>query len=67
MKHTDEQQADESGLEELIDEQAVAWFTRLRADNVSRAEKSAFADWLQQSPTIKRPLMKSACFGMIPH
>ncbi len=50
MKHTDEQQADESGLEELIDEQAVAWFTRLRADNVSRAEKAAFADWLQQSP-----------------
>lgn len=50
MKHTDEQQADESGLEELIDEQAVAWFTRLRADNVSCAEKSAFADWLQQSP-----------------
>jgi len=50
MKHSDENQADESGLDELIDEEAVAWFTRLRADNVSREEKSAFADWLRQSP-----------------
>lgn len=51
MKQTKENPPSESSLEELIDEQAVAWFARLRADNVSREEKAAFADWLQQSPS----------------
>lgn len=32
-----------------IDEQAVAWFVRLRADNVSGKEKASFLRWLNQS------------------
>jgi len=51
MKQTKENPPSESTLEALIDEQAVAWFARLRADNVSREEKAVFADWLQQSPS----------------
>lgn len=50
MKQTNESQHSEAELEELIDEQAAAWFARLRASDVSRAEKAAFADWLRQAP-----------------
>ncbi len=38
----------ESGGEDLIDEQAAAWFARLRAENVTGEEKAAFARWLAQ-------------------
>lgn len=38
----------ESGDEDLIDEQAAAWFARLRAENVTGEEKAAFARWLAQ-------------------
>jgi transmembrane sensor len=38
----------ESGSEDLIDEQAAAWFARLRAENVTGEEKAAFARWLAQ-------------------
>lgn len=31
-----------------IDEQAAAWFIRLRADNVSGNDKAAFIQWLEQ-------------------
>ncbi|MDD5275180.1 MAG: FecR family protein [Methylovulum sp.] len=50
MKQTNESQPSQSELEELIDEQAVAWFARLRASDVSREEKATFADWLRQTP-----------------
>lgn len=32
-----------------IDEQAVTWFVRLRADNVSRQERASFIQWLEQA------------------
>lgn len=35
-----------SNPDDNIDEQAVAWFIRLRADNVSQEEKEAFMQWL---------------------
>jgi transmembrane sensor len=38
----------ESGGEDLIDEQAAAWFARLRAENATGEEKAAFARWLAQ-------------------
>lgn len=50
MKQTNENQPSVPELEEWIDEQAAAWFTRLRSENVSREEKAMFADWLTQSP-----------------
>ncbi|MGR9014326.1 MAG: FecR family protein [Gammaproteobacteria bacterium] len=34
-----------------IDEQAVAWFARLQADNVSEEEKTTFLRWLNQDDT----------------
>lgn len=39
----------ESDLNEDIDEQAVAWFIRLRADKVSRKDKILFNQWLEKS------------------
>lgn len=38
-----------SELNNDIDEQAVAWFIRLRADNVSSEEKALFLRWLNQA------------------
>jgi transmembrane sensor len=45
MKH-DNDFNEESGREDLVDEQAAAWFARLRAENVADEEKAAFARWL---------------------
>jgi transmembrane sensor len=39
----------ESELNNDIDEQAVAWFIRLRADNVTGEEKTSFLRWLNQA------------------
>lgn len=39
----------ESDPDNDIDEQAVAWFVRLRADNVSRHDEALFSQWLEQS------------------
>jgi transmembrane sensor len=49
MKPTNENQPSTTELEELIDEQAVTWFARLRSSNISHAEKAMFTDWLQQN------------------
>lgn len=49
MKQKNEKSSLESELNDDIDEQAVAWFTRLRADNVSSEEKTAFLRWLNQA------------------
>lgn len=49
MKQNSETNRLESGLDNDIDEQAVAWFVRLRADNVSSEEKSSFLRWLNQA------------------
>lgn len=38
-----------SELNNDIDEQAVAWFIRLRADNVTGEEKTSFFRWLNQA------------------
>ncbi len=38
----------ESDLNDNIDEQAVAWFIRLRADNVSNEDRKSFDQWLEQ-------------------
>lgn len=54
MKQTNEQQPDPAELEEAIDEQAAAWFARLRAPTLSPAEKAAFAAWRRQSPAHQR-------------
>lgn len=35
---------------DLLEEQAVVWFVRLRAEQVTCEEKAAFADWLKQTP-----------------
>lgn len=39
----------ESNPNDSIDEQAVAWFIRLRADNVGQQDKARFIDWLEQA------------------
>lgn len=41
----------ESELNNDIDEQAAAWFIRLRADNISSEEKALFFQWLNQAST----------------
>jgi transmembrane sensor len=46
MKQEDEKNSLESNG---IDEQAVAWFVRLRADNVTSEEKASFLTWLNQT------------------
>ncbi|TAN66248.1 MAG: DUF4880 domain-containing protein [Methylobacter sp.] len=48
MKQENQKNSLESGLDNDIDEQAAAWFIRLRADNVSGEEKGAFLRWLNQ-------------------
>jgi len=48
MKQENEKNSLESGLNNDVDEQAVAWFIRLRADNVSGEEKASFLLWLNQ-------------------
>lgn len=50
MKHTDNDFDEASDSEDLIDEQAAAWFVRLRADTIGDAEKAAFARWRAQNP-----------------
>jgi transmembrane sensor len=37
-----------------IDEQAVAWFVRLRADNVASEEKASFLRWLNQADAHRK-------------
>ncbi len=49
MKQKNETNSLESELNDDIDEQAVAWFIRLRADNVTSEEKTSFLRWLNQS------------------
>ncbi|WP_340123350.1 FecR family protein [Methylobacter svalbardensis] len=49
MKQKNEANSVESELNNDIDEQAVAWFTRLRADNVTGEEKASFFRWLNQA------------------
>lgn len=49
MKQQNEKNSLESELNNDIDEQAVAWFIRLRADNVSSEEKALFLRWLNQA------------------
>lgn len=39
----------ESDLNENIDEQAVAWFIRLRAENVTSEDRKSFDQWLEQA------------------
>lgn len=34
---------------DIVDEQAVKWFVRLRADNVNKDDWVAFAQWLEQA------------------
>lgn len=38
----------DSDLNDIIDEKAVEWFIRLRADNVTLNEKIAFNHWLEE-------------------
>lgn len=49
MKQENETNRLESGLDDDLDEQAVAWFIRLRADNVTSEEKTSFLRWLNQA------------------
>lgn len=49
MKQKNETNALESELNNDIDEQAVTWFIRLKADNVSSEEKASFLLWLNQA------------------
>lgn len=49
MKQKNESNSLESELNDDIDEQAVAWFIRLRADNVTSEEKTSFLRWLNQA------------------
>lgn len=49
MKQKNETNALESELNNDIDEQAVTWFIRLKADNVSSEEKASFLSWLNQA------------------
>ncbi len=53
MKQENENNSPESGLDNDIDEQAVAWFIRLRAENVSSEEKASFLLWLNQADSHK--------------
>ena len=39
----------ESDINDSVEEQAVTWFVRLRADNVNREDWAAFAQWLEQT------------------
>ncbi len=41
----------ESELNNDLDEQAVTWFIRLQAENVSSEEKASFLQWLNQDDT----------------
>jgi transmembrane sensor len=43
----------DSDLNDNIDEQAVAWFIRLRAENVSKEERASFDRWLAQDAVHK--------------
>jgi transmembrane sensor len=49
MKQKNETNSLESKFNNDLDEQAVAWFIRLRADNVTSEEKTSFLRWLNQS------------------
>ncbi|MDI1294018.1 MAG: FecR family protein [Methylobacter sp.] len=49
MKQKNEANSVESELNNDIDEQAVAWFTRLQSDNVTGEEKASFLRWLNQA------------------
>ncbi|UOA09636.1 FecR domain-containing protein [Methylobacter sp. S3L5C] len=49
MNQNNETNSLESELNNDIDEQAVAWFIRLRADNVTSDEKASFLRWLNQA------------------
>lgn len=49
MKQKNETNSLESELNNDIDEQAAAWFIRLRADSVTSEEKTSFLRWLNQS------------------
>lgn len=51
MKQENENNSSEFGLNNDLDEQAVIWFIRLQADNVSNEEKTAFLRWLNQDDT----------------
>jgi len=49
MKQNNELDSLEAEFNNALDEQAVAWFIRLRADNVTSEEKASFLLWLNQS------------------
>lgn len=44
----------ESDLNDNIDEQAVAWFIRLRANNVSNEDRKSFNQWLEEDTAHRR-------------
>ncbi|MGZ8222239.1 MAG: FecR family protein [Methylobacter sp.] len=48
MKQKNDTNSLESELNDDVDEQAVAWFIRLRAENVTSEEKTSFLRWLNQ-------------------
>jgi len=49
MKQKNDTNGLEPELDNDIDEQAVAWFIRLRADNATSEEKTSFLRWLNQA------------------
>jgi transmembrane sensor len=54
----------ESDLDTSVDEQAAAWFIRLRAANVSRQEKADFLRWLELNDEHRRTFAEiSALWG----
>ncbi|WP_374089584.1 FecR domain-containing protein [Methylomicrobium lacus] len=44
----------ESDLDNTVDEQAAAWFIRLRAANVSRQDEACFLQWLEQTDAHRK-------------
>lgn len=44
----------ESDFDNNVDEQAAAWFVRLRAANVSRQDEASFVQWLEQSDAHRK-------------
>lgn len=38
----------QSGIPENVSDEAIVWFARLRADNVSSTDRQNFFDWLRQ-------------------
>lgn len=54
MKQENGKNGFEPELDDGIDEQAAAWFVRLRAANVTRREKAAFFRWMDQDDAHRK-------------